>query len=159
MQKQEPESLTVAMKKSALSVAKILAGVLAGVVVISGVFTGINALHALLKTLYGQYADGVRYTVCGAGWFFLVFSNWLWMTYSCYTRRNGREPSGAAGVCLLVMMSLGVLAEFCIGFVLVWLLLHQETGDIQTLMSMGMVVLTLILTISLGIKLDGAAGR
>ncbi|EJD7217316.1 hypothetical protein M0J92_RS21180 [Escherichia coli] len=152
MQKQEPESLMVAMKKSALSVAKILAGVLAGVVVISGVFTGINALHALLKTLYGQHADGVRYTVCGAGWFFLVFSNWLWMTYSRYTRRNGREPSGAAGVCLLVMMSLCVLAEFCTGLVLVWLCLQPATASILPSVAMLMSITALIIAVSLGLK-------
>lgn len=153
MQKKEPESLTEAMKDSALSVVKILACVLAGMVVIGGALMVINVLHtALLKTISGQNTDGMRYTVCGAGWFFLVFSNWLWMTYSRYTRRNGREPSGAAGVCLLVMMSLSVLAEFCTGLVLVWLCLHPDTGAILSPVSLLMSITALILAVSLGLK-------
>lgn len=153
MQKKEPESLTAAMKDSALSVVKILACVLAGMVVIGGALMVINILHtALLKTISGQHADSVRHFVCGAGWFFLVFSNWLWMTHSRYTRSNGREASGAAGVCLLVMMSLSVLAEFCAGLALVWLCLHPDTDAILSPVSLLMSITALILAVSLGLK-------
>lgn len=71
---------------------------------------------------------------------------------SRYTRSNGREPSGAAGLCLQVMMSLSVLAEFCAGLVLVWLCLHPDTGAILSPVSLLMSITALILAVSLGLK-------
>ncbi|HDQ6840538.1 TPA: hypothetical protein QBF94_005127 [Escherichia coli O22:H16] len=145
MQKYKQESLSAAMKESGLLIAKICACVIAGVVVIWGLVTGTETLLTALKTMHEQYDNSMCYIVCATGWFFLVLSNWLWITYSLYKARTGSTVGGG----LQFMLLLSLLAECFSFFVIFWSLSHLDITDIQLLV---MGITTLMLFLSLNVK-------
>lgn len=113
MQKYKQESLSAAMKESGLLIAKICACVIAGVVVIWGLVTGTETLLTALKTMHEQYDNSMCYIVCATGWFFLVLSNWLWVTYSLYKARTGSTVGGGLQFMFLLSLLAELLFIFC----------------------------------------------
>lgn len=157
MQKNEQENLKVAMKEAALSVVTILVWLAAGIAVISGTVLVVNALSGLLETAYARHAVSMQYAVCASGGFFLVCSNWLWLSYHRYTKRCGREPSGAARTLLLSGMAAGIVAEILTAILICWMSI--QGGDESLFMAMWMSVTALFLVVSTGIKLSGMTGN